>query len=249
MSLPDGAKCATLSTAWLERTFWYPGPQAIQSPPSSATLERWAAAGETCIECPVFLACRESHWGEEYGIWGGTHQHERYLYRRRLVRALHRMTPEERAAVAARLFAMRGGAAGWGQEAIARRTGYSLQTTRELIEEHAERLKTERRQAAQTAREAVGWTPPTRFPRHLPYGDAWVIREGVPHPARYIGQSADGRWLRMSAQVGRLNPIIRWFKAETVDLRVEVTPVIIKKGAARVRAAAKDGERPGESAA
>lgn len=157
----DARKCADLDSDVLEDTFFYPGSQAVSRGSGPKPQAHWDKAKEICIECPVFLACREEHWGEEYGVWGGTDQYERYLYRRRQQRAMARQDDAERAALAASIHAERGAVSGWRVDIIARRTGMSALTVRTLVAEHQAVLDADKQRVAQeveTAREAVGWT-------------------------------------------------------------------------------------------
>ncbi len=241
MSPPkDGRLCARLTREELDATYFYPGPQNVGQKPGRRVQRRWDAAKEMCLNCPIFISCREGSWGEDYGVWGGSDQYERYLYRRRKAAALARLSAGERAALAARFAARYAGGAGESAASIARREGYSSLMVRQLLREHREAVEA-RRQELRTqslaARGAVGIPgPPStgrRWPEGAPDGDAWVNREGSIHSARYVGQSMNGRWLRMTVQIGHMNPILRWFRAENVDLRAEVTPVIIKKGVGR----------------
>lgn len=155
----DTRLCASLTREELDGTFFYPGPLFVSSPPSGRSQTRWDRAKEICIECPVFLSCRQNRWGQEYGVWGGLDEHERYLYRRSLMRALGRMTPPQRAALAERLFHACGGARAPRLVAVSLRTGYTVPTLKGLLAEHAEALKDRARRredAARAAREAVG---------------------------------------------------------------------------------------------
>lgn len=157
----DARLCAELSTEELEDTFFYPGSQAVDRKPGPSATERWDMAKEVCIECPVFLACREEHWGEEFGVWGGTDQYERHLYRRRQQRLLARQDAAGRAALAATIHAERGSVEGWRLSVIVRRTGLSAANVKILAAEHQAVLDAEKQRKAQereTAREAVGWT-------------------------------------------------------------------------------------------
>jgi hypothetical protein len=51
----------------------------LDSPPCTADPDLWfserkadqAKAMETCLSCPLMVACRELGEKEEYGIWGG----------------------------------------------------------------------------------------------------------------------------------------------------------------------------------
>lgn len=138
MRLPygDTPLCRSLTRASLEATFHSPGPSQTRIVPSPGTQAAWDAAKEVCIECPVFLVCRENCWGEQYGVLGGTDQRERHLYRHRLFRALKAASPQERAAVAARLWRMHTGRHHMTPETIARRTGYSVPVVSGLLQEH-----------------------------------------------------------------------------------------------------------------
>jgi hypothetical protein len=157
----DARLCAELSTEELENTFHYPGSQTVGHKPGPVPAKHWDMAKEICIECPVFLACRETSWGEEFGVWGGTDQYERYLYRRRQQRLLARQDEDQRAALAATIHAERGSVEGWRLSVIVRRTGLSANNIKILVAEHQAVLDAEKQRRAletETAREAVGWT-------------------------------------------------------------------------------------------
>lgn len=50
--------------------------------PSSDTVQAaWDEAKKICSFCPVASECRRDTLGEEYGVWGGLDEHERYLVR------------------------------------------------------------------------------------------------------------------------------------------------------------------------
>lgn len=152
----DARLCASLTDEELEATFFYPGSPEVSRRPTGAAARADEAAREVCIECPVYLRCRAVCWGETYGVWGGTDQYERYVYRRKLARELADMGSAERAALAAR---MHHRALRTHPGEIARQTGYSPQALTILIAEHrdaVEALRDKRRAAAQAARDAVG---------------------------------------------------------------------------------------------
>lgn len=227
-------KCRDLSPAQLEETFFYPGPQNVRQPPGAAAQRAWDQAKEVCIECPVFLACRENRWGEEYGVVGGTDQYERQLFRRRQTRELRLMSSERRRALDRAILARAAGPAGDPPHVIARQTGYSLAFVKSVLEEHDKAAKAKREAAAMAARDAVGWTPTIVWPKgHPVMGDAWLSREGEIHAGHYVAQTRDGQWFRLKFRA-RKTPVIRWFPAAHVDLRVPVEPVYAErsKGAA-----------------
>lgn len=146
----DAGLCRTLSPATLEKTFFFPAATAVRYTPSRAAQAAWDAAKEICIECPVFLRCRATCWSQEYGVIGGTDEHERYLERRRLMRYLAAKTPEERAQLAEYFHTRHAGGLGDPVAAIARSTGYSEQVIKALMAEHQALL--EQREEEKTAR-------------------------------------------------------------------------------------------------
>lgn len=123
--------CKTLSPDEVEETFFFPGPMSVRDLPARKAREQWAKAKDMCLDCPFYLACREVSLGENYGVWGGRDQYDRYLERRQLAHRLAKMSAEERAALAARLYATHESVA-----ALARRTGYTEPTIKVLLCEH-----------------------------------------------------------------------------------------------------------------
>jgi hypothetical protein len=234
---PDPRKCAALDKEELEGTFWYPGPLPVSTQPGARPLSRWRLAKKVCESCPVKSRCRATSWGEEFGVWGGTDQYERYKFRRNLTRRLALMDRKERAKLAETLYGMRG-ATGWRIDAVTRETGYAAAMVTALVGEHVQRLKAEREAPAEAPRDAVDWARSRRWPSGPPAGDAWVERGGTVHSAQYVGQTANGRWLRMSMRLGKPSPVMRWVPADRVDLRTEIAPVVMKKGARGPRGAA-----------
>lgn len=128
--------CRGLSNEQLDATFFYPGPPNAGRSPSHIAWKAWEQAKEICIECPVFVTCRENSWGQQTGVVGGTDQYERYLYRRRLANELRVMPAEERAALAAKLSRRYGHGLRETMMQITISTGYSPLAVRTLLEEH-----------------------------------------------------------------------------------------------------------------
>jgi hypothetical protein len=128
---PDlsAGSCRRLSQAVLERTFW-------SSENSNEKIERRNRALAICAWCPVRQACRDDHWGEVLGIWGGTTPEQRTAMRVRLRRRVRRMNAAQRAALAARLYARYTCGQGESPALIARRTGYHRDDVMALLREH-----------------------------------------------------------------------------------------------------------------
>jgi hypothetical protein len=235
VSGPYGDKqlCRSLSQEELDKTFFYSTRKGGDAATRSAVAEAaWAEAQEVCIECPAFLRCREEHWGEENGVWGGTTPPERHAYRLRLREELARMSKGERALVARRLFGMWGSGLRDSPQGIAARTGYAVETVNKLLKEHQARLKPRVRAAPPPPAEP--WRPTWTWPKEDPeprVGDSWIFAHGQVFPAHYTGQDALGSEFRMKFRNTKNVPVIKWLPGSRVDLRRQVTPVILPRGA------------------
>lgn len=254
----DTELCKTLPVDKLESTFWYPGPMSVRDLPAAKIRDKWAVAKDMCLDCPFYLACREISLGEPYGVWGGRDQYDRYLERRQLAHRLAKMSAEERAALAARLYATHESVA-----ALARRTGYTEPTVRALLCEHRTAhpepekrrigVLSDQERALLSSMAAKGstlrymttalgrsvelvrtelaklparTTKPT-WPAAPPPHDGWVWQHGVARSANYIGQTADGEWIYMILR-GKASATRRWFAAEHVQLRKQVSVQILE---------------------
>lgn len=255
MSPPDldAGLCRQLAPEVLERTFFYPGPPNLARPPGGAAQRAWDKAKEICIECPVYLRCRASAMGAEYGVVGGTDEHERYVHRRRLNRQLAAKSDADRAALAAYLHVRYADGLGDSPVQLARATGYSKTVVAGLIAEHQALLeRAEPPEAAEIARwkraeEAIAW--PRADP---PKADGWVWYRDRIQRAHYVGETKDGAYVLM-----KVKPLAaqttRWFPAQHVDLR-STTPKVIKTwvnrpSEGRDGGAQADDQRAGQSAA
>lgn len=250
--------CKALPVDDLESTFWHPGPMSVRDLPAAKIRATWAIAKDMCLDCPFYLRCREVSLGENYGVWGGRDQYDRYLERRKLAHRLTRMSPKERAALAARLHA-----AHESVSALARRTGYTEPTIKVLLCEHraanpepetrrigvltdeerkllasmAAKGSTMRYMATALGRSVSllktelaklpARTATPSWPSAPPPHEAWVWQHGVARSATYIGQTADGEWIYMMLR-GKRSPTRRWFAAEHVQLRKQVSVQILE---------------------
>lgn len=221
-------KCQKFAPAELEKTFWYPGPQDVARTPGAPALRAWEQAKEICIECPVFLLCRETCWGQDYGVIGGTDQHERHLHRRRLTRLLAQKDEAQRAELAAYFHARHAGGLGDTPELIARMTGYSSPSIKLMISEHEAVLDAQREQRQDEApvRDPADWEDAPDFPAEAPsHGDGWVWYFGQAHKGHYMAETADGAYVRMKIKAS-LAQTTKWLPVSHVDLRKAVVPVI-----------------------
>lgn len=113
-----------------DRFFGDCGPP--QSPPTDKLQKLWDSAKDICWTCPVLNQCRRDTLGEEYGVWGGLDQHQRWKARQALSRRIRTWPIERRVALGKRLHHMRKNQAlPWAE--IKRLTGISTDTAASLV--------------------------------------------------------------------------------------------------------------------
>lgn len=221
------ALCTTLSQEQLEATFFFPATYDRQ--PSQAAQAAWDVAKETCLDCPFMLRCAQEHKGEDYGVWGGVDQYERYMERRRRSKRHQRSDADRQAAEAARVYAMHAGHRGLPVHEVAFRTGHSVKAVNAMIEGHkAATAAPERPVAAlpEIRRTAPAW--PQEWP---PSGDTWVWADGAARSGHAVAATADGAYTRVKFRGARKAHVIRWFPADQVQIRTQATvPVAEFKG-------------------
>jgi radical SAM protein with 4Fe4S-binding SPASM domain len=219
--------CRKFSPEELDKTFNF-SATTFRTAPKGDAYKAWEEAKEVCIECPVFLICREQCWGQEYGVVGGTDEHERYLYRRQMTAQLARKDADERAQLAAYFHARHAGGLGDTAGSMARSTGYSKSSVEALLAEHQAVLDAEsrRRDAARTAPKGADWAESPVFPAGSPTkGDGWAWYFGRAHKGHYVAETADGAYVRMKVK-SSTSQTVKWLPASHVDLRTAVIPVI-----------------------
>jgi pyruvate/2-oxoglutarate dehydrogenase complex dihydrolipoamide acyltransferase (E2) component len=219
--------CSTLTQEQLENTFFFPSTYDRQ--PSKAAQAAWDEAKETCLDCPFMLRCAEEHKGEDYGVWGGVDQYERYMERRRMSQRRQRSAPDKQAAEAARVYAMHAGHRGLPVHEVALRTGHSVKAVNAMIEAHeaASAAPAEPEAPAPAPRRiAPAW--PADWP---PQGDTWVWAEGSARSGHVVAVTADGAFVRVKFRGARKAHVIRWFPADQVQIRTQTAlPVAEFKG-------------------
>lgn len=131
----DQAMCRRMSKKVVSRLFFF-GPSTPYAKPAPSVQEVWDRAKEVCLSCPLLGPCEAGSKGEEFGVWGGRDQYERYLYRRKVSRRLAKMTEEEKDVIAAELHGMTTGPLGRRPVDISRRTGYAVTTVKKLLDRH-----------------------------------------------------------------------------------------------------------------
>lgn len=201
-------------------------------PPSEATQARWDQAKEICAVCPVLKECRRDTLGEEFGVYGGYDEHQRWLTRRALP-ARARKWPAERRLAWGRLFStMRAG--GLTYRAISLQTGFSAPLATALVEE----WKEHRAKQVSTVTELpvpLAERRKTAFPDRPGNRHAWVRHRGGVSDAYYRGETPDGQWVLVQTWAGRGN-VNKWIKAEDVHLYYPQPAVILRRREEQSRA-------------
>lgn len=214
---------------WEDRNlFFAPGGQPNRSP-HKVTLERWNQAKEICAMCPVIKECKRDTLGEEYGVFGGRDEHQRYLIRRKLHKAVWNWPEERRMAWARELYELRQAGMLWSH--ITTRTGIPAGIAEKLVKLYAEHL-------AETAQdqplaEIVDLELPEPGEERLPpfpdrpgRRNCWVRHRGGISDGYYKGETPDGKWVQVTTFAGR-GQVNKWFEREDVQFYHPVGAVIL----------------------
>jgi WhiB family redox-sensing transcriptional regulator len=202
-----------------EKLFFSPGGQPNRKP-SAKTQVRWDQAKEICKMCPVLAECARDTLGEEYGVYGGLDQYERFKIRMALRKAVRNWPEERRRAWGKDLYELRQTGMHWGT--IYTRTGLPQSAAEWLVNGWTEHLKS----LPGTTAEVVDLPLPEPededqshppFPDRAGRRDAWVRHRGVVSDAWYRGETPDGAWINCTTQAGR-GQVHKWFPAKDVHL-------------------------------
>ncbi|MFJ2650834.1 WhiB family transcriptional regulator [Streptomyces sp. NPDC087420] len=207
------ASCRSVDS---ERFFAKHGP-ALGKPPSPEVQAHWDAAKKICSFCPVRMECRRDSIGEEYGVWGGRDERERWLVRKKMSKLARHWTTERRLAWGKELHALRSRDVSWTR--VRHMTGISDILGSRLIREylaHKRALGEERRgQVVDLPLPEAGKT--LVFPSMDGRRHAWVWHNSVFADAHYKGETEDGRWIFV--QVFAIKDVVqKWVRAENVRI-------------------------------
>jgi hypothetical protein len=216
---------------------FFPPSGQLNRPPSAKTQAKWDLAKEVCKLCPVMAECQRDTLGEEFGVFGGRDEHERWKVRKRLPARASRWPAEERLEWGSILAPMRDDGDTW--QDIMRRTGIPPSLAEALVREWEESQAA----SAETSKVVDLPLPEPGFRRDLPFparaGEchAWVRHNGMVTDAWYLGQTPDGKWIFVQTWAGRGRPVCKW--VSTKDVKVyQPQPVVIRNYRSRPDAAA-----------
>lgn len=226
------ASCRTVPP---ERFFAASGT-ILKKAPTAGQREKWNQAKKVCSFCPVLAQCRRDTLGEEYGVWGGRDEHERYLIRRSIGRGAWRRWPMRRQLEwGEHLAKLR--EQGFSHNHIRLTTGLSAVVCDGLVETWRAWKVT---QPEKLTRAEVVDLPIPDEPREIQdwpdrpgHRHAWARNSGRIADAWYAGETEDGEWVRVQVFSGRGN-VIKWVHRDDVRFYNPQRPFYLKfKGRAR----------------
>lgn len=205
--------------------FFTPAGAPAQKP-GAAAQALLDQAKEICAMCPVMAECRRDTLGEEYGVWGGLDQYERWRLRRAMQTSVSSWSKKKRLAVGRELHEYRRDGMPWTQ--IKPATGLQDNTSQELVDEwlEYEKSRPERKRRPRPAKVVIGLKA-VPFPAKPGHRHGWVRHNRLVSDAWYKAQTPDGKWLLMNTPSGR-GEVQKWFEAKDVHL-YSSPPVVIRE--------------------
>lgn len=180
--------------------------------PTAAIQRSWAEAKEACSYCPVLAECQRDTLGEEYGVWGGRDERERYLIRTALSkRERYKKWPEgKRLEWGEHLAKLR--SRGVSVANIQRLTGFMPKVVEALVSEWKASLPEEEPVVVDLP--LPGLSKP-QFPEVRGARSAWVRNGNLVADGWYAGETEDGKWIRMQIFSVR-GQVKKFFRPEDV---------------------------------
>lgn len=191
--------------------------------PAARTVAKWNQAKEICQACPVLTECRRDTLGEEYGVFGGLDEHERYLLRRKMSRTIWAWPEAQRLAWAQEVHRLR--KAGLSAPSIRARTGIPPGTAEKLAKLWDEHIK-QRGTKGQMVDLELPEPHKTPFPARSGQRHAWTRDRAIVRDAWYRGETPDGEWICVTTNGAHGGSTIKWFPRDDVHL-YQPQPVVI----------------------
>jgi hypothetical protein len=186
--------------------------------PSKVTKRVWDQAKEICAMCPVQAECRRDTLGEEYGVFGGLDQYERYQMRRALSKAVKTWPRERQLAWGEEMQTLRQTGMNW--MAIQIRTGLPCAAGEFLLgvwKEHLATLPADTPAVVDLPLPEPAETEKRPFPDKAGRRHAWIRHRGIVADAWYRGETPDGRWIYVTTESGR-GQVHKWVSRDDVHL-------------------------------
>jgi hypothetical protein len=204
---------------WEDRNlFFAPGGQPDRKP-SARTQNRWDRAKEICSMCPALEECARDTLGEQYGVYGGLDEHQRFLIRMKLAKAVKGWPVERQLAWGKELHRMRERGMSW--IAIQGQCGIPASPAEYLVKRWDEHSRAQRVGLSKVVDLELPEPVDSRLKRPFPdkpgRRHAWVRSNGLVSDAWYRGQTPDGAWINVAVNAGR-GSSYKWISAEDVHI-------------------------------
>lgn len=205
--------------------------------PAPAVQARWDQAKEICEMCPVLKECRRDTLGEEYGVFGGRDQFERYKMRRALPQAVQNWPRDRQMSWGRELSMMRDAGLTWST--IQTQCGMPPAAAEFLVRlfRAAKKPKVVKKTVTDLQLPPIGRKPD--FPEKSGRMHAWVRHNGGISDAWYRGETADGEWVNVTTYSGRGN-VNKWFPRAEVRFYRPQAVVILNRSATKTGHAAEN---------
>lgn len=213
-------------------TFFPDGPQNARHKPSGKRLEELERAKAVCKTCPVMHQCRRDTLGEEFGVFGGLDEWERYQIRSKLWKAYHTTWSEsKKRAWQSYIYGL------YSLPIHPRRiksiTGIPERLVTRMVkdwEDYQELMATRRSRhlrRVKRPRQKNPVQPRADFPEKPGSRHCWVLDGNYAADCWYRAQTPDGAWIWVEIHHYRAHAH-RWVRAEKVRI-YNPQPIVIKE--------------------
>lgn len=184
----------------------------------------WAQAKEICKMCPALAECRRDTLGEDFGVWGGLDQNERFAVRRVLYKVAKGWPESRRLAWGKEVQTLRDGGVNWKE--ITLQTGLPSGLAEELATQwRAHLIETQDQPKVIDLPLPDDTVRRPEFPTRAGRRHAWVRHNGRISDAIYRGETPSGVWIFVTVFSGHAH-VNKWVLRRDVQV-YHPQPVII----------------------
>ncbi|MFF6988332.1 WhiB family transcriptional regulator [Streptomyces sp. NPDC010273] len=213
---------------WEDRKLFFADGGQPNRRPGEAVQRRWDQAKDICKMCPVLKECRRDSLGEEFGVYGGLDEFQRWHIRKALPGVVKSWPESKRLAWGREIHGLRQIGLHWS--AIQYRTGMPQSAATDLLNLWEERIEAAKASKSKVTDLELPEMPEEKDKRPFPPGvgrrHAWVRDRGLVSDAWYRGETPDGEWICVTVFAGRGNSH-KWLRKDDVRLYRPQTVVIL----------------------